>query len=85
MSHLAAPFAWLTSFMPTKAYARASTVRIHRVAQGLRQADLAAAAGVSRDTIRRVEAGARPWPTTAKAIAAALGCEPGELFENGEE
>lgn len=52
-----------------------------RLLSNLRQADVAAAAGVARQTISLLEAGSRsPHLTTAVAIASALGCDVGGLW-----
>ncbi len=44
------------------------------------QADLAARAGLSRDTVRRVERGELPRLHTARALAAVLGADVASLF-----
>lgn len=44
-------------------------LKVARITRGLRQRDLAELAGVSRDTIGRLESGESPTLTTARAIA----------------
>jgi transcriptional regulator with XRE-family HTH domain len=67
---------------PVRALAR--RVRTLRVAAFLTQDGLARRAGLSRDTIARLEAGrpalGRPRMRTLIALAAALGVEPGQLL-----
>lgn len=63
-----------------------SPLRVHRVASGLTQAELAKAAGVAPETISNAERGRhRPRGLTARALAAALGCQPEELFAANDE
>ncbi len=65
----------------TSARGRSNRVRGARTANGLTQADLAAAAGVSRQTVVAVEAGDyAPSVYLALAIAARLGRSVEELF-----
>jgi transcriptional regulator with XRE-family HTH domain len=59
-------------------------LRLHRVAQNLRQRDLAERAGISRATVIGLEAGAHPRLTTAQAIAGVLGVPVEELFPDDE-
>lgn len=65
------------------AYTGAMPLRIKelRDAQDLTQAQLAAAAGMSRSQLAMIEVGKRPANTIRlRAIAKALGVEPDELF-----
>lgn len=52
-----------------------------RERKGLTQQELAERAGVSRPTVTRLEAGMQANPPTARKIAQALGCEPGDLMD----
>lgn len=56
-------------------------LRLSRFAAGLTQAGRAREAGISREQEQRLETGrcVPTWPT-ARALAAALGCDPRELF-----
>jgi transcriptional regulator with XRE-family HTH domain len=64
-----------------QAYDPGMTVRVLRIASRLRQRDLAERAGVSRETVIRVERSAgQPHRATAQAIALALGVDPSALF-----
>lgn len=56
--------------------------RVQRERLGLSQERLAAAAGCSTATVRLIEAGARCSDVMAAKLAAALGCEPADLFEH---
>lgn len=56
-------------------------LRWYRDRQALSQEELAKAAGVSRVTITRVEAGEDTYPQTARKIAAALNIAPADLME----
>lgn len=58
----------------------ARPLRIYRVAQSLSQREAAAAAGVDRATIIRLEAGHKPSAKTANALAYALGVDVAALF-----
>lgn len=51
------------------------TLRVLRVAQQKTQDELALAAGVSRETICRVERGYAPSARTARKLANAIGCD----------
>jgi transcriptional regulator with XRE-family HTH domain len=58
-----------------------TTLRIVRVAGGMRQQDLAAAAGVCREEVSRLESGRhRPQLATAEALSRVLGVSPALLF-----
>lgn len=59
-------------------------VRVFRVANRLTQAQLAGAAGVSRETVCRIERGAHPSATTARKLADALGCDVATLIPREE-
>jgi transcriptional regulator with XRE-family HTH domain len=53
-----------------------------RERRALSQAELAEKAGITRATLSRLEGGAeRPYPSTIRKIAAALGVEPGDLMD----
>ncbi|GHI04647.1 helix-turn-helix transcriptional regulator [Streptomyces cellostaticus] len=61
-----------------------SRVRDLRLKAGLRIDDLAAAAGISANTVRSVEKGRhQPQPRVAQALARALGVPLRELARNG--
>ena len=47
----------------------------------LTQDELASKAGVSRQTVLKIEGGLEPQPPTIRKLAAALGVEPAELME----
>ncbi|MGQ7350219.1 helix-turn-helix transcriptional regulator [Quadrisphaera oryzae] len=69
----------------TSAKGRSNGVRAARAVLGLTQADLAAAAGVTRQTVVAVEAGDyAPSVYLALAIAARLGRTVEELFGQDE-
>lgn len=56
------------------------TLRDTRQKRFLSQRELAELAKVSRTTVAMIESGqSRPYPRTARALAAALGVEPGEI------
>ena len=57
------------------------TVKAFRAQRGMSQAQLAEAAHVSDEWVRRIERGeGTPSLDTVEAIAEALGCRPEELF-----
>lgn len=58
----------------------AHPVRIYRTAMCMSQGELAAAAGVSRLTVIRLEAGESPSLKTANAVAHALDVDRAALF-----
>lgn len=60
--------------------AKASALRIYRVAEGLSQADLATLAGVDPVTIHRLENGRKPSKKTANSIAHVLGRSVEAIF-----
>lgn len=80
-----------SSPLPTNrdsAYGPNLTLRLYRMARGMRQVDLAAAAGTTPETVSRAENGRhRPHRATARAIAEALGAPVAEVFgaEQGPE
>jgi transcriptional regulator with XRE-family HTH domain len=56
-------------------------LRRSRELEGLSQRDLAARAGIGRDTIARLELGrGRPFPSTVTRLARALRCRPRDLL-----
>ncbi|MGI8731135.1 MAG: helix-turn-helix transcriptional regulator [Solirubrobacteraceae bacterium] len=62
-----------------------SALRLARLTLGWSQADLAAAAGRSREQIARLEAGAcDPTWTTVQRLARALHADPREIFPNDD-
>jgi transcriptional regulator with XRE-family HTH domain len=63
---------------------RVPRLRELRELNALSQAELAAAAGVSRGTIINAEAGADMYPATVRKIAAALRVAPAELMLSGQ-
>lgn len=66
------------------AQGRSNAVRVARTTQGLTQAELAAAAGVTRQTVVAVEAGDyAPSVYLALAMAERLGRSVEELFGHG--
>jgi transcriptional regulator with XRE-family HTH domain len=52
-----------------------------RERQALTQDELAAKAGVSRQTVLKIEGGLEPRPATVRKLAAALGVKPSDLME----
>lgn len=56
-------------------------LRLVRERQALTQDELAAKAGVSRQTVLKIEAGLEPRPATVRKLAAALGVKPSALME----
>ena len=61
-------------------------LRLRRLTLGLSQAELAAAAGISREQIIRLEAGrCDPHWRTVTALAATLGADPTALFAANEK
>ena len=65
--------------------AQPSFLRGYRAACGLSQDDLAQLAGLSRETISRIERGDTPRWKTARTLAAALGVRPEQLFPLNDE
>ena len=65
---------------------RPSCLAVCRVSRGLSQTDLAQLAGVSRETVSRLERGGDPRWRTAQAVADALGFDLAFVFpkRNGE-
>lgn len=56
-------------------------LRVHRVSRGLTQAELAALAGISTETVSNIERGAhRPARLTALAIASVLHLDSSDVF-----
>jgi transcriptional regulator with XRE-family HTH domain len=51
-----------------------------RLRKAMTQAELAAASGVSRVTLARIETGGSAAPSTARKLAAALDVEPRDLM-----
>jgi DNA-binding XRE family transcriptional regulator len=77
----------LASFMPvTSTFSPPkgtppSPLRLRRLSLGLTQAELGSYAGLSKEQVRRLEAGAcEPLLGTARSLAAALGCAEAEIF-----
>lgn len=69
------------AYPPDKPRPRLPRLRPLRVRKALSQRELARAAGVSADTIRRIEAqGASAQFPTVRKLAEALGVEPAELM-----
>ncbi len=62
-----------------------SPLRAYRAGQGFSQAELAEIAGLSRETISRLEQGATPRLATAHAIATALGAPLTAIFPLKDE
>jgi DNA-binding XRE family transcriptional regulator len=62
-----------------------SPLRAHRAGLGFSQAELAEVAGLSRETISRLEQGATPLLATAHAIATALGVPITAVFPIQDE
>jgi transcriptional regulator with XRE-family HTH domain len=58
-------------------------LRVLRLNAGLNQEELARAAGVSEATVKRLEAGRgkRPYPSTRRKLAAALGVRIADVDE----
>lgn len=60
----------------------AANVYSRRYSAGMSQRDLAKKAGISTNTVNKVEKGnQRPTPMTLRKLAAALGVEPVALLE----
>jgi len=59
---------------------RLSRLRAIRERKALTQDELADMAGVSRQTIVKIEGGLEPRPPTVRKIASALGVEPSDLM-----
>lgn len=58
-----------------------SRLRARRIAQGIKQVELAALSGVSIATVNKCERwGFRVSPPTADKLAKALNCKPSEIF-----
>lgn len=57
-----------------------SKVRARRQEQGLRLVDLAAAADIAVGYLSMIENGYLPKPKIRERVAAALGCETGDLW-----
>jgi transcriptional regulator with XRE-family HTH domain len=55
-------------------------VRLERLRQGLRQEDVAARAGVNRNTVTSIESGKSPNPKSLPDVLSALGLNPAELL-----
>jgi DNA-binding XRE family transcriptional regulator len=62
-----------------------SPLRAYRAGHGFSQAQLAQVAGLSRETISRLEQGATPQLATAHAIATALGAPISLIFPIQDE
>ena len=59
-------------------------LREFREREALSQRDLALRAGVSPDTVRRLEAGEVARHVTTRRLAAALGIKPSDLMESAQ-
>jgi transcriptional regulator with XRE-family HTH domain len=57
-----------------------SRLRAIRERKALTQDELAELAGVSRQTVVKLEGGLQPRPPTVRKLAAALGVEPADLM-----
>lgn len=62
-----------------------SPIALLRFVANLSQAELAARAGLSRETVSRLERGERPRLDTARAVSRALGVDVATLFPENEE
>jgi transcriptional regulator with XRE-family HTH domain len=60
---------------------RLTQLRAIRERKALTQDELAEKAGVSRQTVLKIEGGLEPRPKTVRKLAAALGVEPADLME----
>ena len=56
-------------------------LRAVRERKALTQDELASMAGVSRQTVLKIEGGLEPRPPTIRKLANALGVEPADLME----
>jgi transcriptional regulator with XRE-family HTH domain len=65
--------------------ATVSPIALLRFVRQLSQAELGERAGISRDTISRLERGELPRLATARALSRALGVEVADLFPENEE
>jgi len=75
------PFCNGTGEVPVTGTSLGSLVRAARLAQQMTQDDVASRVGLSRPQIANIEGGRCDVPTkTLVALAAALGCQPGELL-----
>jgi transcriptional regulator with XRE-family HTH domain len=59
-------------------------LRAVRERKALTQDELASMAGVSRQTVLKIEGGLEPRPPTIRKLAAALGVQPADLMEPAE-
>ena len=56
-----------------------------RIARALTQEELAAKAGMGKNTVNRMERNiTEPRPSTLRKLSEALGVDPAELVKNGE-
>ena len=55
-------------------------LREHRVGRALSQQELAHLAGLSRESIIKLEAGRDAWPQTVRKLAKALRIKPTDLY-----
>lgn len=75
------PFCNGTGQVANEGVTLGALVRNARLAQGLKQDDVAERVGLSRPQIANIEGGRCDVPTkTLMALAAALNCQPGELL-----
>ncbi len=65
--------------------AAVSPIALQRFILRLSQADLASRAGLSRDTVSRLERGELPRLNTARALSGVLGLSVDALFPTNEE
>ena len=63
------------------AVVKLTRLRAARERRALTQGELAVKAGVSRQTVVKIERGIEPRPPTIRKLARALGVEPADLME----
>jgi DNA-binding XRE family transcriptional regulator len=66
------------------AVVKLTRMRSVRERKALTQDELATLAGVSRQTVVKIEGGLEPRPPTVRKLARALGVQPADLMEPGE-
>jgi transcriptional regulator with XRE-family HTH domain len=70
----------MTASHTLNAVVRLTRLRAVRERKALTQEELANLAGVSRQTVLKIEGGLEPRPPTIRKLAAALGVQPSDLM-----